>query len=194
MAIMSTFKALTRANLAMLNQKADFIHLLHNKFGKEAAAECYQQICPIVQASVGQHIRHSMDHIELIVAAQQQQQQKQTELHYDLRKRGGSEERDIDVALKRIFNAMSLLQQQEQHQPITDNREMQAFFMLSGDPTEFQLSTTLERELGFGVHHAIHHMAMVKIIAVETLQIPMEELAPDFGRAPSTVVYDNSME
>jgi hypothetical protein len=71
--------------------------------------------------------------------------------------------------------------------------KVNAFFMLSGDPMEFQLTSTIQRELGFAVHHAIHHMAMVKIIFHETLQLPPELLPLDFGKAPSTIVYDNSM-
>jgi hypothetical protein len=112
------------------------------------------------------------------------------ELHYDLRTRGGNDESDIDAALTRISTVTQLLLLPQEGDFITDDRPLKAFFMLSGDPTEFQLSTTLERELGFGVHHAIHHMAMVKIIAVQTLKIPTEELASDFGRAPSTLVHD----
>jgi hypothetical protein len=181
----------------MLHQKAAFIHLLKTKFGNDARHR-YQQVCPIVHASVGQHIRHSMDHIELILRMNDDNDDypnvHNDELHYDLRTRGGNDESDIDAALTRISTVaqLLLLPPPQEGDFITDNhnRPMKAFFMLSGDPTEFQLSTTLERELGFGVHHAIHHMAMVKIIAVQTLKIPTEELAEDFGRAPSSVVHD----
>ena len=67
-----------------------------------------------------------------------------------------------------------------------------AFFMLFGNSEEYKLASTMERELGFAAHHAIHHMAMVKIIAQQTLQLPLELLPVDFGKAPSTIVYDNS--
>lgn len=132
-----------------------------------------------------------MDHIELIARLRQHPNVYQDELHYDLRTRGGNDENDIDAALKRIYSVTDLLQ--EEVDCTSQNRPMQAFFKLSGDPTEFKLATTLERELGFGVHHAIHHMAMVKIIAVQTLGIPPDELASDFGRAPSTVVHDEKI-
>jgi hypothetical protein len=186
----NAYKALARANLSMLRQKAGFIHLLKTKFGDNARHR-YQQVCPIVHASVGQHIRHSMDHIELIL--RMNDYVHNDELHYDLRTRGGNDESDIDAALTRISTVTELLLLPQQGDFNTDNRPMKAFFMLSGDPTEFQLSTTLERELGFGVHHAIHHMAMVKIIAVQTLEIPTEELTSDFGRAPSTVVHEEKI-
>jgi hypothetical protein len=50
----------------------------------------------------------------------------------------------------------------------------------------------VERELGFAVHHAIHHLAMVKIIAQNTLQLSTKDLPIDFGKAPSTVVFESS--
>jgi hypothetical protein len=43
--------------------------------------------------------------------------------------------------------------------------------------------------LGFAAHHAIHHMAMVKIIAIQTLGVKEIDLPADFGMAPSTVNY-----
>ena len=65
--------------------------------------------------------------------------------------------------------------------------------MLSGDAEEFQLPSTIERELGFVAHHAIHHMALVKIIAIHTVGLSPTELPPDFGRAPSTLVHDQTL-
>jgi hypothetical protein len=48
--------------------------------------------------------------------------------------------------------------------------------------------------MGFAAHHAIHHMALVKIIAKHTLGVSSDALSPDFGRASnSTVVHDNSL-
>jgi len=68
-----------------------------------------------------------------------------------------------------------------------------ANFML--DPSsgkEIPLRSTLERELGFSAHHAVHHMAMAKIIALNHLGLHSEALPDDFGRAPSTVHSENS--
>ena len=185
-----TLKALTRANISILRQKTDFIQILKSRFGDEAA-NLYSQTCPIVKASVGQHIRHSMDHIELV--ARSVEDSNLYELHYDLRNRGGTDEFDIDMAHERIEKVCQLLTSINIDATYT-NRPIQAYFMLSADPTEFHLPSTIARELGFATHHAIHHMAMVKVIALETLNIPNEELPPDFGRAPSTIVHDNSLE
>jgi hypothetical protein len=51
-------------------------------------------------------------------------------------------------------------------------------------------NTQVERELGFAAHHAIHHLAMVKIIAETTLKLTPDELPIDFGKAPSTIVFE----
>jgi hypothetical protein len=78
--------------------------------------------------------------------------------------------------------------------PVIDHH-VEACFMLSGDDVrEYALPSTAARELGFAVHHAIHHMAMIKIIVVHTLHIPEAELPVGFGRAPSTQNYDRQQQ
>jgi hypothetical protein len=70
--------------------------------------------------------------------------------------------------------------------------------MLSSDASEadadadaeMDLSSTIGRELGFAAHHAIHHLAMVKIIAIHTLGLDENELPNGFGMAPSTVRFE----
>jgi hypothetical protein len=163
--------------------------VMRTRFGQEQAKSLYARVCPVVQASIGQHVRHSMDHLEL--AARIAKTTGENELHYDLRKRGGDDEHDLVEAEKRILGVFKVLEILEEQEVVS--RPIQAYFMLSGDPQEFQLPTTIEREMGFAVHHAIHHMAMVKIIATQTVGLSKEELSPDFGRAPSTIVHDKTL-
>jgi uncharacterized damage-inducible protein DinB len=183
----TTIQALCRANLGLLRQKLQLVSVLKSNFGDSKAKTLYGQVCPVVEASVGQHIRHSMDHLEL-AAQLAAGKSKTNELHYDLRKRGGEDEHDMDEAQQRMERVVELLKDVPEAQP----RTVQAYFMLSEDPKEFQLPSTVEREMGFAAHHGIHHMAMVKIIALRTLGIPRDALSPDFGRAPSTIVYDHN--
>ncbi|KAL3940652.1 MAG: hypothetical protein SGBAC_004859 [Bacillariaceae sp.] len=192
----TAIRALHGATLAMLQQKASFIHLLKNRYGVGQSKELFQQVCPIVGASVGQHIRHSMDHMELAIrTAGEYPNINNDNLHYDLRTRGGNDENDIDAAFQRIDSLSDFLLEEKETEDsgLMENRPVQAFFMLTGDPTEFKVSSTTERELAFAAHHAIHHMAMVKIIAVQSLGIETNDLPSDFGRAPSTVVHDKGM-
>lgn len=190
--------ALIEANLGVLRQKLDLTTVLKRTWGQEANAR-WGQICPVVGASVGQHFRHSTDHMELVVKTiQKENKYTRNEIHYDVRVRGGPDETDIDAAEERILRMKRALIASDNEEANGEEKDtVLACFMLSGDPTddEFMLSSTIERELGFVAHHSIHHLAMIKVIATHTLKLlPLCDLPVDFGKAPSTIVYDNSKE
>jgi hypothetical protein len=198
--IMSLLNSLCRANQGILKQKLALMQVLMDKHGSAQAQELYTTPCPIVKATMGQHIRHSMDHVErAITCAQQQQPQRQQKstIHYDLRERDTVDEHDWVAADARIHRVGALLEDlSKTHSIIVPNQPVDAFFMLSGDSsTEYCLPSTIARELGFAAHHAIHHMAMVKIIATNPAVGGLKDadLPADFGRAPSTVSYQNSV-
>lgn len=215
----TTLQALYRANIGILRQKLDLLANMKKAVGPDKARILFSQPCPLVKASMGQHLRHSMDHLELVAALASTETTTTattttSELHYDLRKRGGNDETDMGEAEERMRRVERLLldlivadsdtcadADTEADDPAmmvqakpsdTSPTNVDAFFMLSGDPQEFQLSSTIPRELGFAAHHAIHHLAMVKIIALESLQLPPETLPADFGKAPSTIVHEHS--
>jgi len=245
-------RSLCKANQAILSQKLALLDVLTSNNGADGAAVLFSKVCPIAGASVGQHYRHSMDHLELaaLVAASTpasssiftspitasitpMDERKQNipsrilphspspvTLHYDKRVRGGTLETDVDMTRSRIQSIWSTLQdicddndrlgkrhldgRLEEEDSIdhfeVGNYPVKASFLLSSDTAndkdgsvnEIELSSTIGRELGFAAHHAIHHMAMVKIIVVETIGLDVKELPPDFGRAPSTVQHDNN--
>ena len=188
--------SLCRANLGILNQKLNLISALVSRHGEVGAKEMYKSVCPMVQASIGMHIRHSMDHMELAVLAAGNPEEN-TELHYDLRVRGGTLESDMDMAKKRILDVsdflkdLDALSEKESTLEMVALRPTKANFFLAAEPTEYKLPSTLGRELGFVAHHAIHHMAMIKLIATNHAGLDEKDLPPDFGRAPSTVVHDH---
>jgi hypothetical protein len=188
---MSLLSSLCHSNLGILKQKIGLIKALVTKFGAEEAKIVYQSKCPIVGASIGQHVRHSMDHMER--AAHAASNADEREIHYDLRKRGAADEYDMDAAASRILRIEAQLE------GVTSNptyisvmsHPIGACFMLSGDSgKEYKLPSTVARELGFAAHHAIHHLALVRIIATNTVGMSDLELPEHFGRAPSTVNYD----
>lgn len=196
---------------------------LTNKHGNIQAKEYYKMICPLVQASIGQHIRHCMDHIELAVnlippplPTTKEEKDKEPsssliipEVHYDLRQRGGPDEYDMDEAEQRIQRVSTLLQQFDNNNSHSNNNNnnidhqqqqveeqpVQAHFMLSGDiDTEYGLTSSIGRELGFAAHHAIHHLALVKLIATQTAGLKDTDLPDGFGRAPSTIRFDKKQQ
>ena len=57
--------SLIQTNKAILSQKLSLLNILESKYGVEELPKFFLYQCPIVKASIGQHYRHSMDHIEL---------------------------------------------------------------------------------------------------------------------------------
>lgn len=189
---MKLLESLCRANQGILRQKIGLMDALLKHHGDQAARQIYQTICPLVKASIGQHVRHSMDHMEPAVRAALDA--GHTEIHYDLRERGGAVENDMDAAYDRLQKIATLIEDLSSGTANDDHtRPIGAMFMLSGDSSdEFKLNSTVARELGFAAHHAIHHLAMVKIIATSGVgKLKESDLPSDFGRAPSTVNFDH---
>lgn len=189
---MSTLiKALCRSNHGLLKQKKDLIRLLELKHGVDKSQDIYQARCPVVHASIGQHIRHSTDHIERAAMAALSKYVVDT-IHYDVRERGTSDENVWMTAVARLDRVQEIIDQILTSLP-DPNHPVQACFMLSGgSESESALPSTIGRELGFAAHHAIHHMAMIKIIATNPIigDLNEDELPADFGKAPSTINYD----
>ena len=186
--------SLVRVNQGVLYQKIGLLEALTVKHGPQQGQMIFCQSCPIVKSSIGQHFRHSMDHIEH--ATRTALDLELRVLHYDIRERGRAEEQDMDLAKERIERILMTLEKlstnSEHHIPIVD-RYVEASFMLSNDSeTECPIPSTLARELGFVAHHAIHHMAMVRIIATTSGGLSEKDIPVDFGRAPSTVNFDKT--
>jgi hypothetical protein len=187
----SVLQPLIRSNIAVLTQKIALLDLLLSRHGSSATA-AFTKVCPIVGASIGQHYRHSMDHIELaaLIASSTEGQTQGRELHYDLRVRGGTLEKNLGMSRQRIVDVVDVFKSLQTGNEITPI-PITVYFNLSADSDdEIGLPTTVGRELGFAAHHAIHHMAMVKIIALQTLGMNESDLPRGFGKAPSTLLFD----
>jgi len=192
-----TMRSLIKSNIAILSQKIALLDLLVTKHGAIEASNAFQKKCPIVGASIGQHYRHSMDHVELIALVASSARDASTpqgELHYDLRVRGGTLEKDLAASRKRLSDVAEVFKSLKiggaKNNLITSQRVTAYFNLSADDDAEIALPSTVERELGFVVHHAIHHLAMVKIICLQTVGISEDELPEGFGRAPSTMLFD----
>ena len=134
--MLKVIPSLCRSNSAILSQKIKLIDLLtkkHSLNGHSTASvsavetfdayKMYRYVCPIVGASIGQHIRHSMDHIELaaLVASETFFKGSASDkklssdyvgnIHCDLRTRGGTLESDMNEARKRICGVQRVLEE-----------------------------------------------------------------------------------
>jgi hypothetical protein len=197
---------LCRTNIGMIQQKLDVIDRIDMKHGTKKLCDfIYNTPCSLLHASIGQHIRHSIDHIDrattaamsMIGKANDVDDSNSTMIHYDLRVRGTNDEHDVTVAKERMTRLRTSLVTLIDTERTTSNpnQSIHACFMLSGDDNiETCIPSTIARELSFAAHHAIHHCAMIKIIVTNPngiIQLSDSELPMNFGRAPSTINFEN---
>lgn len=131
-------------------------------------------------ATIGQHVRHSLDHFSAALNAIEDEP-----IAYDHRDRDTDVEKQREVAIRTIDVLKELIHAAPGSQA---DRPVTVRIMLSGDGDEAELTSTFGRELAFATHHGVHHHAMIGVIATELgLELPA-----GFGKAPSTVQYEKS--
>jgi uncharacterized damage-inducible protein DinB len=132
-------------------------------------------------ASIGGHYRHCLDHFQSIAAARDQ-----NSINYDQRKRDPLVESDRFAALNetcRLREALATFGAVEM------DREVQVVCKTSYSASGSQTANaTIGRELMYAVAHAVHHFALIGIIA----QLQGVRLPPGFGVAPSTIKHQES--
>jgi uncharacterized damage-inducible protein DinB len=128
---------------------------------------------PDVSGSIGEHVRHCLDHIAALVAAGPSRT-----LSYDRRERGTQVERDPAEALRYILRLTAALDRWDV--PTVDDPIRITSLVAPGE-TVIGWST-FGRELAFVASHTVHHQAVIALLlAVLGLAVP-ERL----GYAPST--------
>lgn len=141
----------------------------------------YRRPCALIGGStIGQHVRHLLDHYAAILTCREG-----GEINYDHRERGTAVERKPSSAAE---HARSLAGQLS---GLASDRLCSAVHvrvMVNADGCEAVLGSTLERELAFAAHHAIHHQAMIAAMAREFGLATPE----GFGKAPSTVIHERT--
>ncbi|MCH8475767.1 MAG: hypothetical protein LAT55_11135 [Opitutales bacterium] len=163
--------ALRGAMQAILRQGESFLQNL--------SGETYTQACPeAFGATMGAHYRHCLEHFEAIV-----EPAGEGLVDYDARKRDRLVETDRDEALRRtqlLREKISALGEEDL------SREVKVRCRVSEREEENPLvASSLAREGMYGVIHAVHHFALIKVMA-GLRKIPVPE---DFGMAPSTAHY-----
>ncbi|CAI5711140.1 hypothetical protein KXD40_001488 [Peronospora effusa] len=146
----------------------------------------YTFYSPLFECTVGQHTRHSLDHIRkpLELIAAHKKESGESILHYDIRDRCTSVEKDRHAAIEQIEQLERTLCAMSQ---INLAQPVHAAFMLSADGHEVDFKSTFNRELAFAVHHCIHHNALSKVLLRH--HFPEQSVPKDFGKAPSTANF-----
>jgi uncharacterized damage-inducible protein DinB len=145
--------------------------------------------CPAAHgSSVGGHVRHILDHFAAIFAALDGSAGGEAPaIDYDHRARGTAVESSPAAALGAIDDLRSRVAGVGAGEAA---RGVRVRVMLTAGGEEGEFGSTLGRELAFATHHAVHHHAIVKIIAASL----GAEVPEDLGKAPSTARHEADAE
>ena len=127
-----------------------------------------------VSGSIGEHVRHCLDHVSALLAAN-----LSTALSYDRRHRGTDVETDPTAALRQILQLKRALDAWSTRS-LDEAIRVTSTISPSGDAVSSW--STLARELAFVVSHTIHHQAIIGIL----LAIHSHAVPERFGHSPST--------
>lgn len=131
----------------------------------------------LFSSSVGEHLRHCLDHIDALLRAIDSNR-----ICYDNRRRGTSVETSRSAALSTIEE----LRARARSLPLVDlNRPLLLTALLSKSGPTLDVETSLGRELLFVVSHTTHHNAIIGAMA-KTLGASIPD---DFGVAASTSAF-----
>jgi hypothetical protein len=137
--------------------------------------ETYQaRFAPGVSGSIGEHVRHCLDHVATLLTANQA-----VTLSYDRRQRGTAVESQPLAAMRQIAECRRVLDSWCTRS-LDDPIRVSSLVSASGE-TVIGWST-LGRELAFVLSHTLHHQALIALLlAIRGLDVPDR-----FGYAPST--------
>lgn len=166
---------LTEANIEVLQQLEGLVKKLTDKQYTTAQEEAFN-------ASLGQHVRHIVEFYLCLFAGLEK-----GEINYDARKRDKEIEENKVYALGKIEEITRKLRQSDFNGDLLLTSEVST----SGDE-EARLATNFERELLYTLEHAIHHMAIIKIIV--NLKYSGVALMKNFGVAFSTIRFQQSKQ
>ncbi|MDZ7343110.1 MAG: DinB family protein [candidate division KSB1 bacterium] len=152
--------------------------------GQISDAMYVKAVAPYAASGVGKHIRHNLDHYEMFLAGL-----ATSSINYDGRLRDPQIETDRRHAMQKMLSIILRLEGLEAKRlddPISVNMNEGDKAKDSSSPSQ----STIRRELQFLLSHTVHHYALIAII----LKIQGFECDKDFGVAPSTLKYQQSLK
>ena len=129
---------------------------------------------PRVSGSIGQHVRHLLDHVAGLCATA-----RSGVLSYDWRERGTDVEADVSAALRTIRHLQGTL---TQFDDCDENAPITLTSVVAHGAVPVAARSTLAREILFVISHTIHHQALIAVL----LAWHGVDVAPRFGVAAST--------
>ncbi len=147
----------------------------------------------IINGSIGEHVRHSLDHIDALLtetnkvaSCTQEKEIVHAQVAYDKRIRGGNVEKDVKYCIQKIHETLQNLNKlalsvKEKDTSLLDH-SIQIEHVLSKEGHSSLFPSYIGRELMFVFHHLLHHNAMIAI----RLRLLEKKMDTTFGLAPST--------
>ena len=133
---------------------------------------------PLVQSTIGEHMRHVLDLYHSLMAAD-----KDSFVDYDVRRRGAAVETCQATAiaeLQAIARWLGALTEQQLAATVTVSSEVTLY-----EKTVAQTVSCLARELIFVGSHTVHHYATISILA-KSCDVDVSDA---FGLAPATASF-----
>jgi hypothetical protein len=166
------------AALTLLEQAVRFIEAID-----DGAYSAPSRLLP--GGTIGKHFRHVVDHFAATLGPLRAASGRCI-IEYDRRERNVPMETCRRTAVAEI---RAVMQELERAQEERSSADVTVRVMLSADGAERDFRSTLGREIAFASHHAVHHHAMIQVIAGELgLQAP-----EGFGKAPATLNFERTM-
>lgn len=143
---------------------------------REHSVDEYIRSCPMVfSSSIGQHIRHCVEHYEEFLHALEEQR----EIDYEKRPRDLRVETDPEEAVGRLEKIRTALRD-----PSLECQELMVWDNGSLTPAKSSAS----REIQFLLSHTVHHFALIAVI----VSLGGRQVPRNFGVAPSTLKHRES--
>lgn len=129
---------------------------------------------PRVSGSIGQHVRHILDHVAGLCGTA-----RSGVLSYDSRERGTDVEADRSAALRTIRHLQAMLTQLDD---CDENAPITLTSVVAHGRAPLAARSTLAREILFVISHTVHHQALIAVL----LSASGHSVPDAFGLAPST--------
>ena len=182
------FKHVIRGNIEAIHQGIDLISALSD--------EQYVHIAsPYVSSSIGAHFRHVVDMYSALMTSDSEQQVSDI-VDYDVRRRGALIEKRRDIAIEELRSLEDWITQLTNNASEASNvgdaivkQKQQSISLKSevtlSDSCSVIVETSLIRELIFVGSHAVHHYALINVIA----KLQGVTLSGSLGIAPATATF-----
>lgn len=144
--------------------------------------EQYCRVLPVLNASIGQHVRHTLEFFICLIEAKNKEV-----LSYDSRRRDTYIEQEITSARNIIRSIKTFLSNNEPDRSL----KMEVDYEIHPKDS-ISIPSTFYRELAYNIEHAVHHMALIKIGVHTTYD--WVKLPNHFGVASSTVRYQKQQK